>query len=280
MSTATAPTERGSGPAEAETPARPPALAQTLALARRSVLGTARQPAMWFPGLFFPLMIAAVNASAMSRTIALPGFPPVDSFLQFLLPGTLIQGVLFGGIIGGSDVALDIENGFFERLLASPVARSSILVGRLAGAAVLGGVQAIVFAAVFLAFGSPVAGGVGALVVLVVAGMLVALGVGGFASAVALRTGSQEAVQNSFPLIFVLLFISSAFFPTTLMSGWYQRAAELNPVTWLVNGMRQLVISGFEPRAAAEALGVALGIATLLVWFATTQFRRRLQESA
>jgi ABC-2 type transport system permease protein len=254
-------------------------VAATLALARRSVLGTVRQPAAWVPGVLFPLLIAAVNAASLTRTINLPGFPPVESFLQFLLPATVIQGVLFGGILGGADIAVDIQSGFFDRLLSSPVARSAILVGRLGGAVVLGAVQALVFIGVFVVFGAPIAGGVAAVVVLVVVGMVLALAVGGFAAAVGLRTGSQEAVQNFFPLVFVLLFISSAFFPTALMTGWFQTVAERNPLSWLINSLRDLVIYGFDATDAARAFGIAVAFAAVTVTLAARQLRRRVRSA-
>ena len=272
--------------AQAPLPARPAhrpagvALAQVAVLSRRSVIGTLRQPEAFLPGLFFPLLIAAVNSAAMGQATELPGFPDVQSFLQFLLPATLIQGVLFGGILGGSDVALDIQDGFFERLLASPVSRSSILVGRLAGSAVLGGIQAVFFAAVFVLFGAEVAGGVPALAVLVVVGMLLAVAVGGLAAAIGLRTGSQEAVQNSFPLVFVLLFLSSAFFPTALMTGWYQTAARANPLSWLIDAARQLVVSGFAWSDVAVAVGLAALFAAIGVAVANVALRRRLRVAA
>lgn len=251
--------------------------AATVALGRRSVLATARQPAAWVPGVLFPLLIAAVNAASLNRTIDLPGFPPVDSFLQFLLPATIIQGVLFGGIVGGADVALDIQNGFFDRLLSSPVARPAILLGRLGGAVVLGAVQALFFLAVFIVFGATIEGGVAAAAVLVVVAMILALAVGGFAAAVGLRTGSQEAVQNFFPLVFVMLFISSAFFPTTLMNGWFRWVAERNPLSWLINSVRDLVIYGFDGVDAIRAVGIAAGLAVITVAMAAGQLRRRVR---
>jgi ABC-2 type transport system permease protein len=250
--------------------------AQTAALAGRAVRSVARQPAVWFPAVMFPLLIAAVNSSAMSRSVALPGFPAVESFWQFLLPATLVQGVLFGGIIAGSDVALDIQDGFFDRLVASPVSRTSILLGRLSGASVLGAVQALIFITIFWAVGAPVDGGIGAVATLVLMGMILAIAVGALAAAIGLRTGSQEAVQNSFPLVFVLIFLSSAFFPTTLMSGWYQTVARANPLSWMIDSARSLVITGFSWRDAGEALGLALGFAVLAMVLALAQLRRRL----
>ena len=76
--------------------------------------------------------------------------------------------------------------------------------------------------------------------------MVLALVIGGFAAMMALRTGSAEAVQNVFPLTFILLFISSAFFPTEAMHGVYQSIAEPNPITWMIDGMRYQVVVGFD----------------------------------
>ncbi len=256
--------------------AAPLPVAQTLALGQRSVLGTFRQVTVWFPGIFFPLMIAAVNSRAFDRAVNLPGFPEVDSFLQFLLPATMIQGVLFGGIIAGADMALDVQDGFFERLVASPVSRLSILLGRLTGSAVLGAVQALVFIAVFSAFGARIEGGAPAIVVLVLLCVILATAVGGWAAGVGLKTGSQEAVQNSFPLVFILLFISSAFFPTALMSGWYRALAENNPLTWLIDAARELVIEGFSVSAALQALAVAGMFAVVTLMWSVRALRRRL----
>jgi ABC-2 type transport system permease protein len=278
MTSATTPIDTGAVPAGHAGGRSTHLIPATLLLGRRAVLSTARQPATWVPGIAFPLLIAAVNSASLSRTTGLPGFPTVDSFLQFLLPATLIQGVAFGGIIGGADMAVDIQDGFFDRLLSSPVPRTAILVGRLVGSMVLGMLQAVVFMAVFMLFGVRIAGGLPAMLALIVMAMVLALAIGGFAAAVGLRTGSQEAVQNFFPLVFVALFISSAFFPTALMQGWFKWVAEHNPVSWLINGARNLVITGFSWSDAAAAIGIALVLAAITITFASAQLRRRLRS--
>ncbi|HMQ27412.1 MAG TPA: ABC transporter permease [Acidimicrobiales bacterium] len=253
-------------------------LTQALALAGRSARSTARQPEMWLPSLIFPLMIAAVNNSAMARAVNLPGFPPVDSVLQFLLPATIVQGVMFGAVSGGSDLALDIENGFFERLLASPVARPAILVGRLAGGAVLGASQTVVFVALFALFGARVEGGPLAVVALMGMAVAVTLMVGGVTAAVGIRTGSQESVDAAFPLIFILLFMSSAFFPAELMSGWFQWMAVHNPLSWMIDAARRLVIYGFDWSDAVEAVAVPAAISVLTIALAVRQMQKRLER--
>jgi len=257
------------------------ALAQARGLARRSIRGTIRQPTVWLPGLLFPMFIAAVNSSTMGAAVDfLPGFEGADSLLQFLLPASIVQSVLFGGLNAGADTATDIQTGFFDRLLASPVARTSILVGRLMGAAVTGAGQAVVFIVVYGIFGVRVAGGVPGMLVLIGCAMVMALMIGGFAAMMALRTGSAEAVQNVFPLTFILLFISSAFFPTEAMSGVYQTLAEANPITWVIDGMRYQVIVGFDLAEAAVAIGVAAVLAALAIWVAHRALQARLRASS
>lgn len=256
------------------------ALEQARVLARRSIVGTLRQPQVWLPGLLFPMFIAAVNTSTMGRAVHIPGFPEVDSLLDFLLPASITQAVLFGGLNAGSDTATDIQTGFFDRLLASPVSRTSILVGRLAGAAVTGALQSLVFIVVYGLFGVRLAGGVAAVLLLVLYAMVLALLIGGFAAMIALRTGQAEAVQNVFPLTFILLFISSAFFPTELMGGVYRSAAERNPITWMVDGMRHQVIVGLDWSEAAVAVLIAGVGAALTIAGANAALRARLRATA
>jgi ABC-2 type transport system permease protein len=256
------------------------ALAQARGLAGRSIRATVRQPQVWLPGLLFPMFIAAVNSSTMGKAVDfVPGFEGVDSLLAFLLPASITQSVLFGGLTAGSDTATDIQTGFFDRLLASPVSRTSILVGRLSGASVTGAGQAVVFIIVYGIFGVRVAAGVPGMLLLVLYAMVLALVIGGFAAMLALRTGSAEAVQNVFPLTFIALFISSAFFPTEAMTGAYQAIAEHNPITWMIDGMREQVIDGLDVAAAMRSLAVAALLAAASVFGAHRALRARLARA-
>jgi ABC-2 type transport system permease protein len=125
-----------------------------------------------------------------------------------------------------------------------------------------------------------VAGGPVAALLLVAFAMVLALVIGGFAAMLALRTGSAEAVQNVFPLTFIGLFISSAFFPTELMSGVYRAIARRNPVTWMVDGMRHQVVVGLDWSEAAVALGTAAVLAGLSIWGANRALQSRLRRAA
>ena len=253
------------------------ALRQTGALARRSVIGTIRTPQALFPSLFFPLVLMAIfTASFGNAPGAIPGFPPVRSFLDFAIAGAVVQGILIGGTSAGAAFALDIEGGFFDRLVASPVSRLAILFGRLGGGVALALFQTVLFVSIGVVFGARIEGGLAGLLILLVLAALMAVAVSGLGTVLALRTGSAEAVQGTFPLFFVLLFFSSAFFPRETMSGWFKALADVNPISYLVEAMRDLVIDGVEPRPTLIGLGVVLALAAAAVGAAYWAFVRRL----
>lgn len=220
--------------------------AQYAALARRAVLGFLREPSQLFPAFAFPLLFLALISAALQRSTALPGFPPVDSFVQFAVSASIVQGVLFGAVHAGAAMATDVEGGFFERLVAAPVSRNAIILGRVAGAAVVGGFQACVFFAVAALFGTTPEGGMLAVVMVAITAGVLAAGIGAFVSSLGLRTGSSEAVQGMFPLVFAGLFLSSAFFPRRFMHGWFHSVATFNPLSHLIEGIRAQVIGGID----------------------------------
>lgn len=251
-----------------------------LALSRRALFNTLRQPIAAVPIIAFPLIMMAMSSAALERSIALPGFPEVDSFLQFLVGTTVIQGAMFGAVAAGAGMANDIEGGFFERLIATPVRRTSIVVGRLAGAATMGFLQAWIYVTVAFVFGMRPEGGLVGVALVAVLAALVSAGVGCFAIAFGLRTGSAEAVQGSFPLLFATLFLSSAFFPRTLMSGWFRTVADANPLTYLIEGARAQMITGVEFDDFARSVAIALSIFLAGVMLANLALRARLAERA
>ncbi|MGA0229192.1 MAG: ABC transporter permease [Ilumatobacteraceae bacterium] len=253
-----------------------PALEQTAAMSRRAVTALVRQPSLIVPSLVFPLFFAALGTSSFGRAISIPGFPEVDSFLDFALAGSIVQGILFGSIVSATALATDIETGFFDRLLAAPTSRVSILLGRLAGAMAYGAVQTVVFVLVLLPFGLTIKGGVIALLAMMAGGLLTALAVAAVMSTMALRTGSSEAVQGSFPLLFVILFFSSAFFPRQTMDGAYRWIATLNPISYLVEGFRSLTIDSVSALAVAQTVLIPLALAIGGVRLALRSLRRRV----
>lgn len=257
---------------------RSPGLSQFAALTARAVRGYLRRPGNTVFPIVFPLFFALLSTAQFDKTTRLPGFPAVDGFVDFMLAATITQGVMFGAIQAGTDLATDVQGGFLDRLLASPMSRAAVLAANLAGAATFAAVQSAFFIALLVALGATVHGGFAAAVVLVMYGSLIAVAVAGFMSGMALRTGSTEVVQATFPLVFIVLFLSAAFFPSQLMKGWYQAVAERSPVTWMVNAARHLVVAGWTADDAFTALAVPAGAAALTVAFAGHALHKRLEQ--
>lgn len=255
---------------------RPDITRQTWAMSKRSINAIVRQPALVIPSLIFPLFFAALGTSSFSRATSLPGFPPVDSYLDFALAGSIVQGVLFGSTVGATALATDIEIGFFDRLLAAPASRVSILLGRFAGAGVFGAFQALFFVLVMWPFGLRVESGPIGVAVMVLSGAITGVAIGSFLAAMALRTGSSEAVQGAFPLLFIAMFFSSAFFPRQTMQGVYRAIADLNPISYLVEGLRGLTIFPLEAQHVAQALLIPLGLGVVGIAISMGQLRRRV----
>lgn len=250
------------------------------ALSRRSITNTIRQPIAIVPAFAFPLMFLALNSAALAESIRLPGFPPVDSFLQFMITTSIIQGGLFGAIAAGSDMARDIEDGFFDRLVATPVSRTSILVARVAGAASLAFVQALVFFLIALPFGLDIEGGLVGMFGVAVISSIAGAGMGAVSVSIGLKSGSTEVVQGTFPLIFVSFFLSSAFFPRELMDGWFKAAAGINPLSHMIESARHLVIFGWNSDEFVTGVLIALGVFAFGIVLSLLALRSRLADKA
>ena len=252
---------------------------QVWALARRSSLRTLRQPAQVVPALIFPLFLLAVNSSGLSDATNLPGFPTA-SCLTFALAVPFMQGALFSTMNSGTNLATDIETGFFNRLALTPLRGVALLGGMLAGAVALGLIQAIAYLLVGLAAGADFAAGVGGVAVIIALSLTMALGFGALGAFVALRTGSGEVVQSMFPIFFVFLFLSSMSLPRDLIqTDWFREIATYNPVSYLIEGIRSLLITGWDAEALALAFGVAVGVVVVGLAAASVALRTRMART-
>jgi ABC-2 type transport system permease protein len=247
------------------------------ALGRRSIRQTFRRPQLMAPIIVFPTLLLAIQTGGAGGAVDLPGFPDVDGFLDFMLAGAMVQATLLAGNSGGIALAVDIEMGFTDRLLAAPISRFALVLGRLAGTAALGAASALWFIAIGLIFGATIAEGVLGAVVIVIFVSLTAVAFGGLGAAIALRTGSASIVQGLFPLVFVVLFLSSAFFPVNLMLEPAASVAEYNPLSFIVEGVRELVIATASAEGFWKAAGSIAAIAALSIGLSNLALRRRLR---
>jgi ABC-2 type transport system permease protein len=252
---------------------------QVGSIARRQIVRTLRQPAAVFFPVVFPLTLMAVNAGGLTPATRLPGFP-TDSFYAFALAVPFIQGALFATMNAGTDLARDIQDGFFNRLALTPLSSVGLLVGLLAGVVTLGLAQAVIYLGVGLAIGVDFQAGVPGMLVVLALAALILLAFGAIGATAALRTGSGEAVQGLFPAFFVFLFISSMNMPRDLIPiDWFRIAATANPVSYLLEGVRSLIITGWDAEALALGFGVAAVLTIAALVAAAMSLKTRMERT-
>jgi ABC-2 type transport system permease protein len=255
------------------------AVLQVTTLGRRAIVRTARQPANVVFPLIFPMLLLAVNAGGLQAETRLPGFP-TNSFLAFALAVPFVQGALLATVNANVEFARDIQTGFLNRLALTPVRGIVLLVGQLGGLVTIALVQGVFYLAVGLAFGVRLESGVGGAALLLLLEMVIALGFAGMGTWAALRSGSTEVVQGLFPVFFVFLFISSMNIPRNLIeTDWFRWAASANPVSYLIESVRALVIEGWNWEAIGLGFAVGGGLSLLGFALATHALVRRLERT-
>lgn len=250
-----------------------------LALAGRALRNALRRPQFLAPLVVFPSLLLAVNVGGLGRTTDLPGFPHVHGFLDFQLAAAITQSLLLGGVSAGIAVALEIESGFFDRLVASPIPRTAIVLGRLLAAFVLAVGQTAFFLALGLIFGAHVQGGVTGVLIVLAIGGVAGTGFGAIGVILALRAKNASLVQGIFPLVFVVLFMSSAFFPKDLLSSPADWVAEYNPLSYIADGIRNPIIASISARTVLEGLAAAAGVAAVAILLSVQALRGRLRQA-
>jgi len=252
---------------------------QVASLGRRAVVRTARQPANVIFPLVFPMLLLAVNSGGLKAETRLPGFP-TSSFLAFALAVPFVQGALLATISANVDFARDIQTGFLNRLALTPVRALILLVGQLGGLVTIALVQAVFYLAVGIAFGVRLESGAGGAALLLLLETVIAFGFAALGSWAALRTGSTEAVQGLFPAFFVFLFLSSMSIPRNLMEhGWFRWIATVNPVSYLIEAVRSLVIEGWNFEAIGLGFAVCGGMSLLGFALAARALVHRLERT-
>ncbi len=249
------------------------------ALARRSIVRTLRQPLVWGPTLLFPLFFFAVIAPSLQASTDIEGFP-TDSYITFALAMPFVQAGLSGCEVAGGALAEDIRTGFLSRLSLTPLKAGALLIGSLAGALALAAIGAIVYLAVGLAAGAEIETGVPGAVVVILLSVLFALGFASLGVFVALRAPTPDAVQALYPLLLALFFLSTMVMPLDLIeTDWFKAVATYNPLSYLVDAVRSLLITGWEVADIAKGCAVAVVMTVLFLGAAGTQVGARLTRT-
>jgi ABC-2 type transport system permease protein len=249
---------------------------QVFEMARRSVIQTLRQPALVIPPVLFPLIMMAINTGGLHAATNLPGFP-ADTYLDFAIAVPFLQGSLFACINAGAALARDVESGFLKRLAMTPMQRAALLIGHLGGVMVVALVSALIYLVVGFAAGMDFKAGALGVPALLMLALLIALAFAALGAFVGLRSGSGETVQGFFPLFFVLLFLSSMSLPRPLIEqDWFRFIATYNPVSYLIEGVRSFIITGWDGEALALGFGIAIAMTVAAVAAASSALRTRL----
>ena len=230
-----------------------------LLLGRRAVREIIRYPEATIPTLFIPLFFLAVNIGQVSKT-----FPSSTPFLEgqgyaaFQLPVSLMFAVATA--TSGLALVTEIDLGYFDKLLVAPIRRSSIIFGRLAADLVRGVATSTLVLLVGLAFGVDVRTGFPGAVVVVFLAALFGVAYAGFGILIALRTRNVQATQSSFLLFFPALFLTPNFVPFDRLSPAMETLARINPISYVIVGVRSLVIDGWD----AGKIGICLLVIVVL----------------
>lgn len=238
-------------------------------LVRRAFNEVLRVPGAAIPGVLAPTIFIIGLSGVFGAAANLPGFP-VDDYRTFILPVGLMQGAGFTGAATGVNLARDIEQGWFDRLLLAPVPRWTLLAGMVASACLRSLLPAIFLLIVGFAVGVTWPG-VGGLLIALVLTMALAAVATCWATAIALRFRTQQAAPLMQIGSFSAVLFTSAYAPESLLTGWLHDAARLNPVTKVLDGMRQ----GFIGNVTwADTWPALLSVAGLLVFFVAWALRR------
>ncbi|HUB37196.1 MAG TPA: ABC transporter permease [Solirubrobacteraceae bacterium] len=247
-------------------------MSEILLLSRRSVREVVRLPEATIPTLFIPLFFLAVNIGQISKT-----FPDTTPFLHgqgyvgFQLPVSLMFAVCTA--TSGLALVTEIDQGYFDKLLVAPIRRSSIIFGRLAADLVRGLAVSTLVLLVALAFGAQMRSGVAGAVALVALAALWGVAYAGIGMLVALRTRNVQATNASFLVFFPLLFLTPNFVPFELLTPLMEALARANPVSYVIEGLRSLVLEGW----VLEKLGICVGV-ILATGFVLTVLSVRMIE--
>ena len=244
-------------------------------VAGRAVRGMFREPEFFIPALIVPVFFYIVNVGAL-QDFAQGGGAVVD-FKAFQLPVGIIFAVT--GISRASALVTDIQSGYFDRLLLTPIRRPMLLLGLMAADVVAIVLITVPVLALGLLIGVDFVTGVLGMVAFIAYGALWGLAFAGFPYAIALKTGNPAAVNASFILFFPFAFLTTSFLPKEALTGWLSTVATYNPVTYVLDGLRSLISGGWEWDTLAYGAAASLALMVVSFGLASIAMKGRVSRS-
>ena len=245
-------------------------LRDAISVSERALRSIKRDPEVTISALFIPVFMYVMTVGALNDIVE--GIPGLN-YRAFQIPVAVLFAVT--GISRALVVVTDIQTGYFDRLVVSPINRLALLLGLMIADFAL--VVALTVPVIIMSFivGVSFATGVPGILLFMFLSGLWGLIFTGFPYAIALKTGNPAAVNISFLLFFPLLFTTTLFMPQEAMTGWLSTAADYNPVTYLLAALRSLISTGWEPLTLAKGLGAVLGVGVVSIGLALAALKGR-----
>jgi ABC-2 type transport system permease protein len=254
------------------------------ARSRAAMFSTLIQPVVWlaFMGNSFnfsnnllpPSLLALIKQYAPNFSITQQFFG-ASSYLEFFAPAVVVMTMLFGGIFGGVSIVWDRRFGYLNKMLAAPISRTSIAAGKIISVSLRSGLQAIIIGLIAVAMGVTVATGAFGFVLAVLIAMLLCLAFAGISMSIGALV---KNIDTMFPVLNLftlpLLFMSPAMFSLSMMPAWLSAIAQYNPVTYAVQPIRALFITGWDWGTIVPGVAIVAVFSLLMIGLATALFRR------
>jgi ABC-2 type transport system permease protein/oleandomycin transport system permease protein len=248
------------------------AVLDTLTITQRNLLALLRIPEQLFFSTVQPIMFVLLFTYVFGGAIKVPG----GNYVNYLMPGVFVQTVAFGAVSTSIGLAEDLQKGIIERFRALPMSRSAVLTGRTSADMVRNIITVVIITAVGLAVGFRPTTGVLAYVAAVLLILLFAYALSWGFAVIGLSAPTSEAAQvMSFPILFPLIFVSSAFVPLIYLPSWLRGFATYQPVSVTVSACRALMIGGPTAKWVIQTLAWTVGLLIVLIPLAVRRYRNR-----
>jgi ABC-2 type transport system permease protein len=248
-------------------------MSATIELGKRSLRETLRQPDALFMTMFIPLFFLVVNTGQAAKIFPSDGtaFLQGQGYGAFQLPITLLLAASFG--MAAMFLVEEIEGGYFDKVRAIPIPRYSIVLGRLVAEGAKGVVISSVIVLLALPFGITIASGVVGFVLLIGLSSLWGIVYAGFMQLIALKTRSAAATNAGGLIFFPLLFLTPNFVPRDLLAEPMEVAATLNPVTYLMEALRSLILYDLDWSEIWPGFAVIAALGAVMLWLDVRMIR-------
>jgi len=217
-----------------------------------------RTPVALFPPLAISIFFLVIYESTLGGAAAFIPNLSGNSYLGFILPLSIVSSSLSGAGIAAQNMVRDIESGYFDKLLLTPISRAALLLGPILAGALILGIQASIVIGVALIMGLESATGFAGLLLVVGLAILLGTGFAGFTVSAAMGSGSAAATQGASFIFFPLTFLTASFVPLELLDGWLKTAATLNPITYVLEAMRATLNTGWDATLIWQGVGACL----------------------